>query len=250
MNPEKRNAGNRKAENLQPDFSDEYVAQLFDRMGPTYDLVNRVSSFGFCEWWRYQCVRHAAIGEGAVVCDMMSGSGECWPYILSRKPASVESVDFSRVMIRRQEQRLAGRAQPVTVRCENALHTSLAGASVDCIVGAFGLKTLSPDNLKGFAGEVHRLLKPGGRFSLLEISDPQGWLLAPVYRWYVSRLIPLIGKALLGDIECYRMLGVYTEAFGSCERVRAVFAAAGLRVEVRRHFFGCATALVGTKPAA
>lgn len=231
----------------QPDFSDEYVARLFDRMGPTYDLVNRVSSVGFCEWWRYQCVRHGAIREGAVVCDMMSGSGECWPYILARKPARLESVDFSRVMIQRQEQRLAACAQPVQVRCENALHTSLADASVDCVVGAFGLKTLSPSNLEGFAREVHRLLKPGGTFSLLEISDPKGWLFAPVYRWYVARVIPLIGKVSLGDIECYRMLGVYTQAFGSCERARDVFSTAGLSVEVRRHFFGCATALVGGK---
>jgi demethylmenaquinone methyltransferase/2-methoxy-6-polyprenyl-1,4-benzoquinol methylase len=196
----------------QADFSDEYVASLFDRMGPTYDLVNRVSSFGFCELWRYQCVRHLPIREGSVVCDMMSGSGECWPYLLARKPARLESIDFSGVMIGRQKQRFAMRPGSVVIRHENATKTSLPDASVDYLIAAFGLKTLSPTALDQFAREIHRLLKPGGAFSLLEISDPSGWLLAPVYRWYVSRLIPLIGKVLLGDIECYRMLGVYTQS--------------------------------------
>src|SRR5690349_10838767 len=113
----------------QADFSDEYVTSLFDRMGPTYDLVNRVSSFGFCELWRYQCVRHLAIREGSVVCDMMSGSGECWPYVLSRKPARLESIDFSRVMIDRQKQRLSKQPGSVMIRYENATKTSLPDAS-------------------------------------------------------------------------------------------------------------------------
>lgn len=228
-------------------YDDAYVAQLFDRMGSTYDLVNRLSSFGFCELWRYQCVRHAQIQPGAVVCDMMAGSGECWPYLRRRAVSKIIAVDFSPVMIQRQRQRSKGGKLPIEVREENATHTSLPARSVDCVVGAFGLKTLSEESLAAFAREIARILKPGGRVSLFEISSAEGWWLGALYRWYVSVLIPQIGKLLLGDIECYRMLGVYTRAFGSCERVAPIFARAGLPVEVRRHFFGCASALVGIK---
>lgn len=220
---------------------------MFDRMGPTYDLVNRLSSFGFCEIWRYQCVRQAQIQPGAVVCDMMAGSGECWPYLRHRKVARIVSVDFSSVMIRRQQLRRQNHLA-VEVRKENATQTTLSSGSIDSVVGAFGLKTLSPEALAAFAGEIRRILKPGGSFSLLEISSGQGWIFGAIYLWYVSTLIPQLGRLLLGDIECYRMLGVYTRAFGSCERVAPVFAAAGLHTDVRRHFFGCATALVGNKP--
>lgn len=232
-----------------PQYDDAYLADLFDRMGPTYDLVNRLSSFGFCELWRFQCVQHAKVAPGEVVCDMMAGSGECWPYLRRRQAGRVIAVDFSPVMVKRQRDRSARNRQPVEILQENATRTSLAAGSVDCVVCAFGLKTLSEPALMAFAKELRRILKPGGRFSLFEISQGEGWLLGPLYRWYVSRLIPLIGKLLLGDIACYRMLGVYTEAFGSCERVVPIFAAAGLQVEVRRHFFGCATALVGSRPA-
>jgi demethylmenaquinone methyltransferase/2-methoxy-6-polyprenyl-1,4-benzoquinol methylase len=229
-------------------YDDAYVAEMFDRMGPTYDLVNRLSSFGFCELWRYQCVRQARIQPGAVVCDMMAGSGECWPYLQHRKVARIISVDFSPVMVRRQKQRQQSNQLVIEVREENATRTALPSGSVDHVVVAFGLKTLSAVALGAFAMEIRRILKPGGSFSLLEISSAEGWRFGAIYRWYVSVLIPQLGRLLLGDIECYRMLGIYTQAFGSCERIAAVFAAAGLQTEVRHHFFGCATALVGSKP--
>lgn len=230
-----------------PQYDDAYVAGIFDRMGPTYDLVNRLSSFGFCELWRYQCVRHAQIPPDAVVCDMMAGSGECWPYLRWRRVAKIIAVDFSPVMVHRQRQRCVGSRRPIEIREENATKTALPPASVDCVVGAFGLKTLSGESLEAFAREIQRILKPGGRFSLLEISRAEGWLLGALYRWYISVVIPQLGRLLLGDIECYRQLGVYTQAFGSCERLLPVFTQAGLQVEVRRHFFGCATALRGSK---
>lgn len=229
-------------------YNDDYVRNLFDRMGPTYDWVNRVSSFGFSELWRRQCVINAGIGPGETVCDMMAGSGECWPYVL-RRGATVISIDFSRVMVERQRRRRERVAAPVDVRCENALRTSLSAGSIDAIVCAFGLKTLPEPALREFAAEIARLLKPGGRFSALEISHAEGWILGPIFRWYLRSAIPLIGKLFLGDIECYRMLGAYTGAFGDCQRALPAFQAAGLSVELRTHFFGCATSLVGMKPA-
>jgi demethylmenaquinone methyltransferase/2-methoxy-6-polyprenyl-1,4-benzoquinol methylase len=228
---------------------DAFVRELFDRMGPSYGLMNLLSSFGFSEWWRRECVRNAGIRPGARVCDMMSGSGECWSYVLACG-GSLVSIDFSRVMSGRQRARNQKHGGVVDVRCENALGSSLADGSMDCVVGAFGLKTLSQEQLARFAVEVRRVLKPGGRFSLLEISTADGWLLAGLYRWYLRAIIPLLGRMCLGDLECYRMLGVYTREFGSCERVRPAFSQAGLETGVRRHFFGCATSLVGIKPAA
>jgi demethylmenaquinone methyltransferase/2-methoxy-6-polyprenyl-1,4-benzoquinol methylase len=65
--------------------------------------------------------------------------------------------------------------------------------------------------------------------------------------WYVNAIIPLIGRICLGDVECYRMLGEYSSKFGSCAWVAPIFSAAGIDVSLRRHFFGCATSLVGRK---
>ena len=228
-------------------YRDEYVQALFDRMGPTYDIVNVLSSFGFCTLWRRQCVRNAGIGPGDRVCDMMAGSGECWDHV-PKDCSSLVSIDFSPEMIARQKKRNGRSHRRVKILGENALRTSLQDSSVDCVFSAFGLKTLSPESLRQFASEIYRILKPGGRFSLLEISTAEGWVLGPVFRWYVGSVIPWIGRFCLGDSECYRMLGLYTAAFGSCHGVAPAVAEAGLHVSVRSHFHGCASSLIGTKP--
>jgi demethylmenaquinone methyltransferase/2-methoxy-6-polyprenyl-1,4-benzoquinol methylase len=67
--------------------------------------------------------------------------------------------------------------------------------------------------------------------------------------FYIGRCIPLVGKICLGGIDSYRMLAVYTTAFGSCRRVIHFFEQAGFTVQLRSHFFGCATSLRLTKPA-
>lgn len=229
-------------------YRDEYVQALFDRMGPTYDVVNILSSFGFSALWRRECVRGVQIRPGDRVCDMMAGSGECWRYV-PEGTASLVSIDFSPWMTARQEKRKRQLRRRVEVLGENALHTSIPDRSIDCVVSAFGLKTLTQESVRQFGSEIYRILKPGGRFSLIEISTADGWMLATVFRWYVSSVIPWIGRLCLGDIECYRMLGAYTAVFGSCHRVASAIADAGLQVSVRSHFYGCATSLVGTKPA-
>jgi demethylmenaquinone methyltransferase / 2-methoxy-6-polyprenyl-1,4-benzoquinol methylase len=231
-----------------PSYRDEYVQSLFDRMGPTYDIVNVLSSFGFSSLWRRECVRNAGVHEGDRVCDMMAGSGECWSYVPERC-TSLASVDFSREMVARQQRRKKRSVRPIEILAENALQTSISGSSIDCVISAFGLKTLSAEALRQFASEIHRILKPGGRFSLLEISRADGWILAPAFRWYVNSVIPWVGRLCLGDIECYRMLGAYTNAFGSCRHAALVFADVGFDVSLRSHFYGCATSLVGSKPA-
>jgi demethylmenaquinone methyltransferase/2-methoxy-6-polyprenyl-1,4-benzoquinol methylase len=231
-----------------PNYDDVYVRTLFDKMGRTYEAMNLISSFGFSSLWRRQCVTLAQIEADQRVCDLMAGGGECWGPVLDRH-ASVISIDFSTVMVARQDARRKKLGVGVDVRCENATATSLDSQSVDAVICAFGLKTLSSEATEALAREVCRILKPGGHFSFLEISTARGWWLGPVYRWYVSAVIPVIGKMCLGDIECYRMLGRYTSAFDSCERIVGLFDKAGLSTKLGSHFHGCATSISGTKPA-
>lgn len=230
-----------------PRYDEAYVRELFDRMGRTYDVVNLISSFGFSRLWRSQCVAKARISPGDVVCDLMAGGGECWVPIF-RKEASIVSIDFSRVMSERQTELQERLGRPIDIRCENALSTSIDDGSIDAVVCAFGLKTLTTGDMTLLAGEVFRILKPGGRFSFLEISLAEGWWLGPLFRWYVRCVIPFIGKVCLGDIECYRMLWRYTRAFGSCSGFVDQFRQAGLSATTENHFNGCATSISGFKP--
>ena len=234
-----------------PNYDQQYITQLFDQMGPSYNATNVVSSFGFSEIWRAQCVGNLTLARGSAVADLMAGSGECWPYIQRRigSQGKIIAVDISSVMCHRQKPRLDRMRMAVDSRCENALSMSLPDLSVDHVICAFGLKTFDLDQTRRFAAEVFRILRPGGTCSLLEISVPNNRLLQLAYGFYIGSCIPLIGKICLGGIDSYRMLGVYTTAFGSCRRVASLFEQAGFAVQLRSHFFGCATSLRLTKPA-
>jgi ubiquinone/menaquinone biosynthesis methyltransferase len=237
---------------VRPNYDEEYVARLFDEMGPSYDVMNLVSSFGFSEIWRAQCVRNISVHKGAVVADLMAGSGECWGYLRRRvqREGKILSVDFSRVMCDRQRRRLQRFVGTnIVISCENALSLSLSNESVDFVISAFGLKTLDDASLTRLTTEIKRVLRKGGSCSLLEISVPDAAILRACYMFYIKKIIPSIGRIFLKNIECYKMLGIYTEAFRSCVGAAESFRRAGFEVQFKSHFFGCASSIVATKSA-
>ena len=232
--------------------SSEFVRELFDEMSRTYGVVNLVSSFGFCIRWRQLCIDGAAIAPHSTVCDLMSGMGELWPPIVRRldRHGRISAVDLSPAMSDRARTAARRLAIPIDILTENALSNSIPDSAADVVVSSFGLKTFSDDQLRTLARQVARILKPGGRLSFVEISlPPSAWLRA-VYMFYVGRVIPVIGRLLLGNPDNYRLLGVYTESFSSCERFGRHCADAGLNVQHRAHLFGCATGVVGERPMA
>jgi demethylmenaquinone methyltransferase/2-methoxy-6-polyprenyl-1,4-benzoquinol methylase len=180
----------------------------------------------------------------------MSGNGDSFSALLGKLNAKGEvvAVDFCRRMCEQAKaakDKLAD--ERVTVLQQDVLTNQLPGESADVVISVFGLKTFSDAQKKIFAEQVHRILKSGGTFSLLEISVPPNRLLRCLYMFYLRRVIPLIGWIMLGNPNNYRMLGIYTEQFQDCRKTAQIFTMAGLKSEIKLHFFGCATSLVGQK---
>ena len=234
-------------------YDPAFIRGLFDEMAATYGPVNLLSSFGFCIRWRRQCLRLIDLRPGSTVLDLMCGMGELESDVADRigGHGSLLALDLSPVMCER-----AGRhpAKGVVERFEvieaDALRCPLADASVDHVVSTFGLKTFNGDQLRTLADQTYRVLKPGGSFAMLEISVPPTALLRAPYLFYLHRVIPIIGRLALGNPDNYRMLGVYTTAFGNCDEAAVRFAEAGLDVQTHSHFFGCATSTSGRRPQA
>src|SRR5262245_27095966 len=232
-------------------YESEFVRELFGDMASSYGVTNLVSSFGFCQRWREQCIELAVIQPGMTVCDLMSGMGETWAAIGQRLrgTGSVVALDFCPQMCagaRRQQERR--QLRNVSVLEEDVFGNSIPSASADRVVSSFGLKTFSDRQARDLAVEIARILRPGGRYSLLEISVPAYALLRWPYMFYLRYVIPIVGLLFLGHPRCYRMLGVYTAAFENCGRMATFLREAGLHVEYRSLFFGCATAVVGGSP--
>ena len=231
-------------------YQGDFVRALFDEMSATYSIVNYVSSFGFSSRWRRQGLAQLDLRPGMVVCDLMSGMGELWPAIARRigPRGRVVAVDFSHEMCRRSQRRLARCGRTPVERIEaDALDAKLPEAAFDAVISLYGLKTMTPGQHARLASQVAWCLKPGGRFSLVEISTPPLGSLRAAYLAYLTHVIPHIGRLLLGNPDNYRLLSRYTRSFGDCRGVTSAFRAAGLTADTVSYFFGCATGIVGFK---
>ena len=234
-------------------YDPKFVADLFDRCSAGYRRWSALASFGFITLWRYQCVQRLKTPRAPkpIVVDLMAGTGEVWPHLLRRFPQieTITALDISHKMHLEAVERLHGAyAAKISHFEANALETDLEENYADLLVSTFGLKTFDAAQQKKLAKQIHRILKPGGSFSLIEASDPKGWVLRPLYRFYLDQVLPLIERFFLKGAKDFSMLGVYTRNFGDSHHMAEALAAVGLEVSMRKHFFGCATSVAGTKP--
>jgi demethylmenaquinone methyltransferase/2-methoxy-6-polyprenyl-1,4-benzoquinol methylase len=241
------------SERAQDIYDPVFVRDVFDRCSASYRYWSHIASFGFVLLWRRQCVDRlpGPLPDGAVGMDLMAGTGEAWPYLLRRQPgiAAITAVDISSGMVRRAVDRLhRARLDKIEVVEANVLESTLPSGSADFVISTFGLKTFNRDQQRRLAGQLARLLRRGGVFSLIEASDPKGWALRPLYRFYLDRVLPLIERTALRGAQDFAMLGVYTRHFGDCSFFARRLAEEGLEVRLESFFFGCATGVVGRKP--
>jgi ubiquinone/menaquinone biosynthesis methyltransferase len=228
-------------------YHPEFVLQLFDEMSGSYARMNYITSFGFSERWRRQLVRRAQVHEGEVVADLMTGMGECWKPILRGigPTGKLIALDFSEGMLRYARARLARYpAHEIVILKEDLFNNSIPDRSVDVALSGFGMKTFSSEQLAAMARTTARMLKPGGRVALMDVSTPSAvWMKGP-YMFYLKRVIPFLGRLFLGNPENYRMLGRYSEQFGNAREVAEIFKAHGFEVKYVEYFFGCASGIV------
>lgn len=231
-------------------YEPSFVENLFDKMSSSYAKMNYITSFGFSERWRRQCVNSTQIKKAETVVDLMTGMGECWKHILSNsnQDSKLIGLDFSSEMIQYAKLNTSKfKFSKIELLKENVFNNSIPNETADVVISGFGLKTFNDEQLKSLAKEVHRILKPNGRFSFIEISVPQNVILRFFFMFYVKYIIPVLGKLFLGNPETYKMLGVYTEEFKNSKQVFEIFKHENFEIEYIKYFFGCATGIKGLK---
>jgi demethylmenaquinone methyltransferase / 2-methoxy-6-polyprenyl-1,4-benzoquinol methylase len=165
------------------------VRTMFDRISPIYDAMNRTMTMGLDRSWR-RAAAAAVVRPGDRVLDVCCGTGDLAVAAL-RAGGRVTGLDFSEPMLER-----ARRKSPaIEWVCGDALASPFADGSFDAATVAFGVRNL--DDLERGLAELRRVLRPGGRLAILEITRPRG-LLAPFYRLWFDGVVPLLGKALPG----------------------------------------------------
>jgi demethylmenaquinone methyltransferase/2-methoxy-6-polyprenyl-1,4-benzoquinol methylase len=212
----------------------EGVQRMFDRIAPVYDLMNLVMTAGLDRRWRRVTVEEA-VRPGDRVLDACCGTGDLAIGALRQGAGEVTGLDFSERMLER-----ARRKGPAVdwVRGD-LLALPFADASFDAATVGFGVRNV--EDLAAALRELRRVLRPGGRLGILEITTPRG-LLAPFYRVWFDRVIPLLGRVVPGG-AAYTYLPASVRRFPAPEALADLLRESGFG-EVRfRRFAGGIVAL-------
>lgn len=215
------------------------VRQMFDRISPVYDAMNRVMTLGLDRRWR-QLTATAVVRPGARVLDACCGTGDL-AVACERAGGQVTGLDFSERMLAR-----AGRKSSSIAWVQgDMLDLPFEDGSFDAATVGFGIRNLA--DLEAGLRELARVLVPGGRLGCLEIARPRG-LLRPVFRLWLDGLVPLLGKALPGG-AAYTYLPASVRRFPGPADLAEVISGAGF-VDVRWRLLGggVVSLHIGTAP--
>jgi demethylmenaquinone methyltransferase / 2-methoxy-6-polyprenyl-1,4-benzoquinol methylase len=208
-------------------LTEPQVRAMFDRIAGFYDVMNTVMTAGLHHRWRARAADLAALGAGDSALDVACGTGDL-AIELSRRVGDAGEVigsDFAQEMLER------ARMKAPTLQWDlgNALDLPYASNRFDATTVGFGARNFS-DLDRGLA-EMARVVKPGGRVVVLEITTPRKPPLSTFYSLWFDRIVPLIGR-VTGENEAYTYLPNSVKRFPGPEGLAAAMERAGLR-EIR-----------------
>jgi len=196
---------------------------MFDRIAGVYDRMNDVMTAGLHHRWRRRAADLARVAPGARVLDVATGTGDLAIELARRVGPSGEAVgvDFSPAMLERARRK----APHVRFEAGDALALSYPDASFDAATVGFGARNFA-DLQQGIA-EMARVVRPGGRVVILEITMPTRSPLAGFCRAWFDRLVPVLGR-LAGDSAAYSYLPQSVRRFPAPPELASLMAGVGL----------------------
>ena len=219
---------------LNGDKKAHYVQDVFSRIAPRYDLVNRLMTGGQDMRWRREVIGRAGLRPRTALLDLGAGTGDLAREALTQQPtARVIAADFTLEMMR------AGRrpAEPFAWSAADALRLPFPAASFDAVVSGFLMRNVTDSVLA--LQEQYRVLKPGGRLVILDTTRPRRNLLSPFIWLHMHIVIPTLGTLISGQRDAYTYLPESSEAFLTAEALAGRMAAVGFkRIEYKRLMFG------------
>jgi demethylmenaquinone methyltransferase / 2-methoxy-6-polyprenyl-1,4-benzoquinol methylase len=200
------------------------VRAMFDRIAGFYDLMNSVMTAGLHHRWRERAADLASLAPGGRALDVATGTGDLALELARRVGPSGEVVgsDFSEGMLERARAKSAG------IRWEqgNALALPYRDGEFDAATVGFGARNFS--DLERGLGEMVRVVRPGGRVVVLEITVPTRPPLSTFFSLWFDRVVPLLGR-VTGEEQAYSYLPSSVKRFPGPEALAGVLAGAGLR---------------------
>jgi demethylmenaquinone methyltransferase/2-methoxy-6-polyprenyl-1,4-benzoquinol methylase len=222
------------------------VGQMFNASAPHYDWINSVLSFGSGRWYRRDALRRLGVGPGARLVDVGSGTGviALVAQELVGDSGEVTAVDPSEGML--AVARASGVRNIVPGRAESL---PFPDAHFDFLTMGYALRHV--EDLGQTFAEYRRVLKPGGKLLLLEITRPRGNVANAVLRFYMRSFIPGVTGLLRRSPEAQTLMRYYWDTIEQCvppEAILSALAGAGLAQVERGVSFGIFSEYTATRP--
>ena len=257
---------------LQGEDKRRYVAELFSRIAPRYDLMNTVMTAGMHHRWRKLTAKVATRGLEGPALDVATGTGDLAFAMVKKKGVTeVVGLDLLPEMVARarskarsrghfhsqqraglQESRVLKKTVPdvqgkVDFAVGDALFLPFPDGAFACASTAWGLRNMS--DLNGCLEEMVRVVRPGGRVVSLESMPLEGGPLRPLFRLFFHHAVPLLGQLVAGDRAAYTYLPRSVDGFLTVDALARLFEEVGLEeVGYRRIGLGAVALHWGTKP--
>jgi demethylmenaquinone methyltransferase/2-methoxy-6-polyprenyl-1,4-benzoquinol methylase len=207
------------------------VRAMFDRIAGLYDRLNTVMTAGLHHQWRRRAGELAALRPGDRALDVATGTGDL-AFELARRVAPggrVIGADFSEGMLeiaRAKATRFGDVAAPTSFQWANALALPFGDNEFDAVTVGFGVRNFS--DLEQGLSEMVRVVRPGGRVVVLEITTPQRPPLSTFFSLWFDRVVPMLGR-LAGDPDAYSYLPNSVKRFPAPDKLAELMWRTGLR---------------------
>jgi demethylmenaquinone methyltransferase/2-methoxy-6-polyprenyl-1,4-benzoquinol methylase len=188
----------------------QYVQQMFGRIAPHYDLLNRIMTLGQDVRWRKEAVYRLEITEKAFLLDVGSGTGDIAREIIHQYPgACVVACDFTQEMV------VIGKSRSSNGRIDwviaDAMNLPFQKDSFNGVISGFLLRNVA--DITQTISEQYRVLRVNGKMVVLDTTPPKAGFLHPFIEFHLHYIIPLLGRMIAGDADAYKYLPDSTENF-------------------------------------
>jgi demethylmenaquinone methyltransferase/2-methoxy-6-polyprenyl-1,4-benzoquinol methylase len=207
----------------------EQVAGMFNNIAWRYDFLNHLLSFGIDHYWRWKTINMLKKEKPQLILDAATGTGALALEAMKLNPTKIFGIDISEDMlkigrVKIKAKKLSDRIELLEGDSENLIFTD---NKFDAVMVAFGVRNF--ENLLKGLNEFYRVLKPGGVVLILEFSHPKNQIISAFYRFYSSRILPMLGKKISRNEVAYQYLHDSVEAFPSGNEFLSILKQAGFK---------------------
>ncbi len=220
----------------------EEIQKMFSAIAPRYDLLNHLLSLQIDKRWRKQGIAKLA-GRNRVL-DLCAGTLDLSIQLAKTNPqAFIDAVDFSQEMLDHGATKLSGNLPGrIRTQCADVQKLPFADASFDAAMVAYGMRNVD-DNEKALK-EVLRVLKPGGRFIVLEFFKPDRFMAKAFHATYGRFVMPLLGGLVSGNRQAYKYLSESIQRYYLIDDYKQLMQDCGFRKVAYHHQMGGASTLI------